>query len=255
MPGLSQVRRLEAVSFRSWPATNTHYDGAWAIRLTAGHPSRRLNSVNPLDPADHADLEGRIQRAAERFKAFGRPLVFRQSPLASPDLENMLDARGWPRLDETVVMTVDLDQVPLADAIDHVPIKDTGRWVDDIIAMKAVRGELKPGLSELIGSIQTSVGLFVTESLEGMPYSAAMCVHDNDLAGLFEIVTHPDFRQQGRGREIVLSALQWAKKGGAKRAWLQVVSTNEPAIALYGSLGFREIYRYAYRQAPEGRTI
>jgi ribosomal protein S18 acetylase RimI-like enzyme len=252
MPGLSQVRRLEAVSFRSWPATNTHYDGAWAIRLTAGHPSRRLNSVNSLDPADHADLEGRIHRAAERFKAFGRPLVFRQSPLASPDLENILDARGWPRFDETIVMTADLDQVPLQEAIDQVPIKDAGRWVDDIITMKAVRGELKPGLSELIGSIQTSVGLFVTESREGMPYSAAMCVHDNDLAGLFEIVTHPEFRQQGRGREIVLSALQWAKLRGARRAWLQVVSVNQPAIALYHSLGFRETYRYAYRQAPEG---
>jgi ribosomal protein S18 acetylase RimI-like enzyme len=254
MPGLSQVRRLEAVSFRSWPATNTHYDGAWAIRLTAGHPSRRINSVNPLDPADHADLEGRIQRAAERFKAFGRPLVFRQSPLAPVDLENMLDARGWPRFDETIVMTADLDQVPLDNAIDQVPMKDTGRWLDNIIAMKSIAREVKPGLSELIGSIQTSVGLFVTESSEGMPYSAAMCVHDNDLAGLFEIVTHPGFRHQGRGREIVLNSLRWAKKRGARRAWLQVVSANRPALALYRSLGFREAYRYAYRQAPESQN-
>ena len=48
---LALVRRLEAVGFRAWPAASVHYDGSWAVRLTAGHPSKRLNSVNPLDPA------------------------------------------------------------------------------------------------------------------------------------------------------------------------------------------------------------
>ncbi len=251
MPGLSQVRRLEAVGFRSWPAANTYFDGAWAIRLTAGHPSKRLNSVNPLDPSDHADLDGRIKRAELRFRAFGRPLVFRQSPLASPELDNMFDAQGWRRFDETIVFRVDMDKVDLEDVIDRVPIRDSGRWVDDIIAMKGVSLALKPGLSELIGNIRTSVGLFATEDPSGTPLSTAMCVHDNDLAGLFEIITHPDHRRQGLGRAIIKSALLWAKNHGAKRAWLQVVSANEPAIDLYLSLGFREIYRYAYRQAPE----
>ncbi len=253
MPGLSRVRRLEAVSFRSWPAARTYYDGAWAIRLTAGLPSKRLNSVNPLDPADHADLEKRVTRAADRFKAFGRPLIFRQTPLAPPDLENLLDARGWRRFDETIVMVADINRMVLGGTIDHLPIKNTGRWVDDVIAMKGAAADQKPGLSELISNIQTSVGLFVNESRDGLPYSAVICVHDNDLAGIFELVTHPDHRQQGRGREIVKAALRWAKTQGAARAWLQVVAANEPAVALYSSLGFSEAYRYAYRQAPEKR--
>ena len=251
MPGLSQVRRLEAVGFRSWPATNTHYDGAWAIRLTAGHPAKRLNSVNPLDPADHSDLERRIERAGERFRAFGRPLIFRQTPLAPLDLENMLDARGWRRFDETIVMAVDLAKVSLDGAIDHLPVKDTGRWVDNIIAMNNSSLDLKPGLSELIGSIHAPVGLFYTENADREPCSAAMCVRDNDLAGMFEIVTHPDYRKQGKGMEIVKASLRWAKSHGARRAWLQVVAANQPAVNLYQSLGFGEVYRYAYRQAPD----
>ena len=32
--------------------------------------------------------------------------------------------------------------------------------------------------------------------------------------------------------------------------WLQVEAANEPALALYGSLGFTEVYRYHYRQPP-----
>ncbi len=251
MPGLSQVRRLEAVGFRSWPATNTHYDGAWAIRLTAGHPAKRLNSVNPLDPADHSDLERRIERAGERFKAFGRPLIFRQTPLAPPDLERVLDARGWRRFDETIVMTADLAKVPLDGTIDQLPMKDTGRWVDSIITMNNERPDLKPGLSELVGSIQANVGLFYTENNETTPCSAAMCVQDNDLAGIFEVVTHPEFRQQGKGLEIVKASLRWAKNQGAKKAWLQVVAKNVPALNLYRSLGFDEVYRYAYRMEPD----
>ncbi len=255
MPGLSQVRRLEAVSFRSWPATTTHYDGSWAIRLTAGHPAKRLNSVNPLDPSDHARMEERIQLAAERFKAFGRPLVFRLSPLAPADLINILDARGWLRFDETIVMATMLDQAPLDDAIDQLPIRDVGRWIDDIITMNGAKGELKPGLSELIGAVQSTVGLFVTGNNDGVPHCAAMCVHDNDLAGLFEVVTHPDYRQQGRAREITKTALKWARGRGAKRAWLQVVAANKPAVNLYQSMGFSEIYRYIYRKAPDNRKI
>ena len=80
------IRRLEAVSFRSFPSTTTRYDGTWAIRLTAGHPAKRLNSVTPLDPRDCEDLDRRIELAARRFAGFGRPLIFRLTPLAPPQL-------------------------------------------------------------------------------------------------------------------------------------------------------------------------
>ncbi len=80
-PPLATVRRFEAAGFRAWPAASVHYDGTWAIRLTAGHPAKRLNSVNPLDPGDVANPAERIARAARRFDAYGRPLTFRMSPL------------------------------------------------------------------------------------------------------------------------------------------------------------------------------
>ena len=97
MPRLALVRRLEAVGFRAWPAASVHYDGSWAVRLTASHPSRRLNSVNPLDPGDHRDFEPRIARIAKRFESYSRPLVFRLSPLAPAPLESHFDAQGWRR--------------------------------------------------------------------------------------------------------------------------------------------------------------
>ena len=251
---LPEVRRLEAISFRSWPAASTSYDGTWAVRLTAGHPSKRLNSVNPLDRADHSDLERRISRMARRFHSFGRPLVFRQSPLAPPELENILDARGWRRFDETRVMTLNLNRAKLDDAVNQLPLKDVGRWIDQCVAMGSFSADLKPGLHELISLVQGDVGLFLTEDDAGTPLAGTMAVRLGDLVGLFEVVSNPNLRRHGFGRRILRNAMLWGRDQGASRAWLQVVSKNSAAVGLYRSEGFEEVYRYAYRQAPAGYT-
>ncbi len=247
---LPEVRRLEAVSFRSWPAANTSYDGTWAIRLTAGHPSKRLNSVNPLDRADHSDLERRIARVARRFHSFGRPLVFRQSPLAPAELETILDQRGWRSFDETQVMTLDLGDVDFSETITQVPLQDVGRWIDQCVVMGNFEAELKPGLHELISLVEGDVGLFLTEDENTSPLAGVMAVRLGDLVGIFQLVSHPECRGQGFARRILRAAMLWGRENGANRAWLQVASANEFAVGLYQSEGFQEVYRYAYRQAP-----
>lgn len=250
MPNLASVRRLEAVGFRAWPAASIQYDGSWQIRLTAGHPSKRLNSVNPLDPSDHLDIENRVERAARRFGAYDRPLVFRQSPLAPPQLEAFLDARGWRRFDETIVMAGSIADLDIDGGMDHLPMRDIGRYVDASISVHGRDTSLKAGLTEVLSSIRPPSGLFVIEDGTSGPVSTALCVHDNDMAGLFELATRADKRRAGHGRDVVRAALRWARHRGAEKAWMQVESQNPAALALYSSLGFHEVYRYAYRQKP-----
>lgn len=251
MPGLAQVRRMEAVSFRSFPATSTFFDGSWAIRLTAGHPAKRLNSVSPLDPSDHANIDARVEMAQHRFDSFGRRLVFRLSPLAPTALDDVLDDRGWIYLDETIVMVADLEEQNFVDAMDQLPLQDVGLWVDAFLALSEMDDKNKPGLAEVIGAIKPVSGLFITQNGDNEPVSALRCVQDNDLAGLFDVVTNIKFRGQGHGRAAILSALKWAVKMGAETGWLQVVADNEAALKLYQTLGFRELYRYTYRAAPQ----
>ncbi len=247
---LAQIRQIEAVGFRAWPASSVHYDGSWAIRMTASHPSKRLNSVNPLDPGDTANMEQRVERAAQRFRAYGRPPIFRQSPLAPQELDQYLADIGWSRIDESMVMTADLARVDLSDALDQIPLKDIGRFIDAALKVQDESAALKPGLFEVISAIRPSKGLFVIE--EGtVPVSTAICVHDGALAGLFNIGTATDRRRTGLGRTIIKSALKWAQQHGARKSWLQVEVANTAAITLYEQLGFQEAYRYAYRQAPE----
>lgn len=250
---LATVRRLEAAGFRAWPAAAVHYDGTWAIRLTASHPAKRLNSVNPLDPGDDANLKERIARAARRFAAYGRPLTFRVSPLTGPGITAHLDACGWSRLPESLVMRVRLDDALVRDAMHQIPLKDIGRFINAAIAIRSLDPALRPGLSEVIGSIEPQAGLFVLER-GGAPVSTAICVHDGDLAGLFEIATEEGQRCRGYGRRTLLSALKWARSRGAGQAWLQVEAGNASAVALYRSIGFCEVYRYHYRRMAQGRA-
>ena len=231
---LATVRRYEAAGFRAWPASAVHYDGTWAIRLTAGHPAKRLNSINPLDPGDVRDLADRIVRAGRRFDAYGRPVTFRLSPLSGQALSQHLDDHGWSRLSESLVMGFDLDDDAVDSAMDQIPMKDMDRFVAATMTTQKLNTALRPGLSEVIGSIQPEAGLFVLEG-DKAPLSTAICVHDGELAGLFEVATSDDERGKGFGRRVVLSALKWARLRGATRAWLQVEADNLVARRLYQS--------------------
>jgi ribosomal protein S18 acetylase RimI-like enzyme len=200
------------------------------------------------------DLEGRIARIGRRFEAYSRPLTFRISPLSGRKLSAHFDREGWARFGESLVMRLDLERADLTEAIDQIPLKDVARFVAAEIAVSGADPAIRAGLSEIIGSIEAEAGLFVHES-DGRPVASAVCVHDGDLAGLFEVATHSGERRKGHARRLVLSALKWARQHGARHAWLQVEADNTAALSLYGSLGFQEVYRYHYRRPPTGGPV
>ncbi|OLP53725.1 GNAT family N-acetyltransferase [Rhizobium rhizosphaerae] len=241
---LASVRRLEAVAFRAWPAEQAIYDGSWLIRLAKGHPSKRLNSLNPLDPGDRRDIAGRLARAAERFAAIGRPLTVRLTPLAPPELHAHLEGEGWERFDESIVMSADLAQAA-TDGIDQLPLRDTRRFVEARLAISAEPDSLREALVSILDSIKPETGLFLLQSGE-RPTAVTLGVLDGGLIGLEQVAVAQDLRGQGLGMAVVQAALRWGQLHGARQGWLAVGADNAPACALYRKLGFAEVYRYAY---------
>ncbi len=53
------------------------------------------------------------------------------------------------------------------------------------------------------------------------------------------IATHPDFRRQGIGEQILRSALLDGRDAGAHLAFLEVRESNDAAQAMYRKFGFR----------------
>jgi ribosomal protein S18 acetylase RimI-like enzyme len=246
-PHLPLVRRMEASGFRAWPAAEVSYDGSWQLRMTPGHPSRRLNCLAPLDPGDTSDMQARIDRADAMMRARGIVPSVRQTPLFPPDLIPVLKAGGWLPRQDTFVMVADLSESELADGMDHLPIHDAHRFAEACIAIDDGRETTAEVLQGIIERIAPATGLFLMEDQTG-PTAVGICVQDNDLAGLQQVVVAERARRRGLGREIVCAALRWAKLRGARQAWLQVTAGNAPAISLYESLGFKPAYLYTYWQ-------
>ena len=243
---LPLVRRLEAVSFRAWPASSVIYDGSWQIRLTGSHPSKRINCVVPLDPSYYGNCDVRLEKARRRFEDFGRPLIIRETTLMPPELRAHLYDNGWTVFEEVKVMTADLVNAELPETMAHLPTHDSGRFVEATLKVGKEDPSLRSPIAEIVSSIKPNLGLFIKEEVEGDPHATLICVQDNDLAGLLSLEVASAERRKGVGREILTSALRWARISGAKTAWLQVVSTNVPALSLYEAFGFEEAYTYRY---------
>ena len=89
-------------------------------------------------------------------------------------------------------------------------------------------------------------------SVEGSPAAAGLGVVTGDWMGVFEVVVAQAFRGRGLGRKLMNALRGWAWGEGARRAYLQVMEDNQPAIELYRRLGFETEYPYWYR--TEGFT-
>ena len=62
-------------------------------------------------------------------------------------------------------------------------------------------------------------------------------------ADMMNIAVSPDHRRQGIARELVLELIRQLKKADVHCLTLEVRASNEPAIALYDSLGFIQVGR------------
>ena len=58
---------------------------------------------------------------------------------------------------------------------------------------------------------------------------------------LQRVAVHPDGRRRGWGRALVMDALRWLRRHDARRALVNTQWTNDGALALYESCGFRQM--------------
>jgi ribosomal-protein-alanine N-acetyltransferase len=71
------------------------------------------------------------------------------------------------------------------------------------------------------------------------PVGFLLAWHVVDELHLLEIATHPEMRRRGVARNLLLALLEQARSLHARLLLLEVRRSNEAAIRLYRSLGFR----------------
>jgi ribosomal protein S18 acetylase RimI-like enzyme len=237
------VHLLEELNFNAWPAlTTVHYDG-WLLRSTGGE-SRRVNSINPI-AAGRIDLIQKIEAVETIYRRWGRPAVFRLTPLADDGLDDALAARGYLVEGTTFVQVAALTSrampagVLIRDQIDEA-------WLKAAAAIRDLDKEATRVLEAQHRAISVESGWASVEH-EGQVVAVGVVGIERGWAGLHGIYVANAARGQGCARRLSEALLAHASVKGARRAWLQVEQTNDPAVSLYAQLGFRTAYAYRYR--------
>ena len=258
------IQRVEEASLNAWPALHQMLLDGWLLRLSNGF-TKRANCIVPLYQRDHAALASpdddraamlldRIRYCENLYSREQLQTVFRLTdhlPVAS--LDELLARRNYALLDETHVQLLDLDEanrtsaVPLATDLHFhvVPIAAWLRAYTRVAAMSRRDAELH---AALVRSIRLDCAFAILQDPSGNTVACALGVLEQDLLGLFDLITTPAARGRGCAAHLLQHLLRWGQERGAQHSYLQVVASNSPALRLYERLGFRNLYRYWYRQ-------
>jgi N-acetylglutamate synthase len=241
------IRTLEEVSMNALPALQQVMLDGWVLRFGGGYTGR-ANSVYPLYPGN-AGVDGKIRACEELYKAKQIPLLFKMTAAAEPEgLDGLLEERGYVAFNHTSVQTLELTTTPAADQSD-VECWDhpADAWLDVFFLLRDKAGTHLDTFRKLLAGIVVPARYVVVHD-DGVPVACGMAVVQGEYVGLFDLTTHVHHRRQGLGTRLVELLLCWARAGGARTAYLQVMLANESAISLYAKLGFKEAYRYWYRR-------
>ncbi|MBI4923677.1 MAG: GNAT family N-acetyltransferase [Devosia nanyangense] len=245
---LPSVSQIEGATLSAWPALRIVHDGLWLWRYGRGY-TKRANSIHCLDPSDGADAELRLNRLVALSEQFGIVPTFRVTPLTAPQIVFVLDGLQWDEFDQSLVLARPIpdEDFPLEAQVKYFDPADPD-WYRAQAQMAGYDQETVKTLREILDLIACPAQGVLVYHKAGVPVAAALSVVAGGIAVFLNVVTYPNARGMGYGRIAMSAAINSVRAAGAQYCTLQVLAGNDPALALYTSLGFGEAYRYAYRR-------
>lgn len=243
-----------AVEVATWrPLEVVTVDG-WHVGRSGGFTRRGNRAWAEGEPAD----PGAALERVETLYAPGRAVVRVDAASRPTGLDDVLAARGYARVADTLVMARatapdagddgegdagDL-ALPPASRLEVTDAPD-GAWLAAWLGVKAA-GAVDHGLARAL--LVGAPAAYLTARDDDGEVGVLRAAWAGDWVGLSCLVTAPRARRRGVGRALTATALAEACRRGVPRAFLQVEATNAPARALYARLGFAVVDRYHYRE-------
>jgi len=230
------IRRIERLHVRAWPAFETADIHGWLWRYSGG-ASQRANSVSTVDFSGD-DPATALDEAEGRYRARNALVRFHTYDLSLPSgIIDLLQARGYRGGETTLTMVkpVAASSPPVDVEIDTGP---TPEWQE--VYLGAITESRRSVNAKILGSVPQPCAFFSCRRA-GRVISSGLCVADGDFAVIECMATRADARRQG-GADAVLRGLEaWAASRGVKSLALQVVADNAAAVPLYTGLGFTPV--------------
>lgn len=279
--GAPALPDFESLMDAAWPAPDSSESNGWVLRAASG-VTQRANSVWPREPGSDPHAQYAALREARLWYRDRRlPLIFQlfDDPRTT-GLHAVLDAEGFTRQSETLVMWLDTREKRMrADSavpqprVPQPPAPENGveistepppEWLElwwqvdgrgGAAELATARGILTgcPALYALVRSddgAPAAVGRLALPAAGAVPGWAT-----HGWGGLYCMATRPDARRRGYARQILDSLL---REGAARELagyWLLVTAGNHGAQQLYAAAGFSEAGRYLYRQDRPKRHL
>lgn len=240
---------LDEIAANARPARVQQGMEGWRLRASDG-VTRRANSVLTNGPVPR--YAGWFEEIEAFYRRQNLPPRYQISDASPSGLDDFLAERGYTLYSPTSVMIGTTAGVLSAEkqnsgADINVAEKLTDNWLDVFIAAEGFPEIQAPLYRHTFSSLGQRAA-YADARLDGAIAGVGMSVAERGWAGLFSIVTFPEFRRRGVARGIVVALADWAHHIGSEHLYLQVVGTNEPAVRLYEQLGFRAAYTYHYRE-------
>ncbi|SEF17702.1 Acetyltransferase (GNAT) family protein [Jiangella alba] len=246
------VRDLEAAALLGWRALETEWRDGWLLRASGGFTGR-ANSCLPLgDPG--RPLADAVAQVEDWYRARGLAPAFQVPEPLGRALGPVLDARGWPALeDRTFVMVAPVPVVRGSERAGLPPVRVDDRPDDAWLAGYHYRGGELPAHAVSVLVNADSVGFASVDDDDGARLAIARgAVSDAPSGrrwlGVTAVEVAPEARRRGLGGHIVAGLAAWAGRLGATDVYLQVAEPNAPARATYRKAGFADHHAYHYRR-------
>jgi ribosomal protein S18 acetylase RimI-like enzyme len=86
---------------------------------------------------------------------------------------------------------------------------------------------------------------------DGRAIGAVRLIPEQQRAGVYGFVVHPDHQGRGIGRDVLHRLCRMARASGATAVDLEVATDNDRALNLYTSLGFQPVSTEDYYALPD----
>ena len=243
---MNTYRRLDELSLNAWAAPHVVLLDGWVLRYANGY-TKRANSVNALY-GGQMPLGDKIKQCEMFYGGKGLPTVFRLANFSQPEgLDGVLAAQGYEQADLTNVQTLKLgayDGVGILPAFSPQP--PLNKWMFHYQHLSG-QDDVARGKHEALLGQGLMPAFYTTLSQNNQVVSCGALVLEGGYAGIFDIITHPNHRNQGHARQLVQHMLTLAQTHNSHTAYLQVMTANKPANHLYETMGFKTIYQYWYQ--------
>ncbi|HEY4315717.1 MAG TPA: GNAT family N-acetyltransferase, partial [Actinomycetes bacterium] len=247
---VDEVERRATALFR--PAVIEEV-GDWLLRYSGG-VNGRPNSILPIgDPG--LPLEEALAVAETFYAAHDR------SPCAQvvvgSEVQVALEDRGWTRLrpdesdtDVQLVGVAALSRTLAGVDTGTVDLADTVRY-DWLVG----NDRAQANFAVVSQSLALPDAAFVEIAEDGAQVARGRVNLDGDWAFFGDLTVQPAARRRGLARTVMAAVTAWSAERGASVMLLQVLADNEPAQALYASLGFERHHSYRYLTPPDVEPV